>query len=104
MFDRLKVMIRRLSPLQASERKKSADFGNVLVLTRTGPAGLMDPPATGGDADMKRIATRGRKSLLGILALLILIILAVPTSGALAGSDATTKSFNYAGRRITTFM
>jgi oligopeptide transport system substrate-binding protein len=53
---------------------------------------------------MKRIATRGRKSLLGILALLVVIILAVPLSGALASSSAATKSFNYAGRRITTFM
>lgn len=50
---------------------------------------------------MQRIASRGRKALLCVLALLLL--LSVPLSGALANSDATT-SFTYAGRRITTFM
>jgi oligopeptide transport system substrate-binding protein len=60
---------------------------------------------------MKRVATRGRSSLVGVLALLI--VSSISLTGASANSGATegaraeegsTKSFTYAGRRITTFF
>jgi oligopeptide transport system substrate-binding protein len=51
---------------------------------------------------MTRVATSGRRSLIGVLALLL--VLSVPMSGAMASSDAASKSFNYAGRPVTTFF
>jgi oligopeptide transport system substrate-binding protein len=53
---------------------------------------------------MERLATRGRIALLGVLALVVVLAVPLSASPANSGEAAKTKSFTYAGRRITTFM